>query len=390
MPLLRAFTSAGVAACLALSAAAVHAAPRPSDEQFQSWLHHEVDGPMPWLIAPFESGPESVKVGHQVLEALWAEPDYRSHLHAWLDGNAAGADSSDELLSAWERHYHQVFDNSFEFQTDVRTSMLWIVEGGTGVAKTLPRAFCQSHTPDEIHRLRAENARAALAKVGDTIVKAMTQAMVREMQREDGKAPSRPDDNATMAKVAQLSLRATMATLPEDDSKRLYDSFAYGAAKVSAPEQCEREWVTSNAILTTQLSDVPKGISSGLLRQSIVQADFSGRLMRVDNQFVALDIPGFTPPRSPFRRPAILARNGARGVTTARLKIDAAGKLVDVAAIGAAQLPDRLATVDGAQVAASEPLLAALDRYLRAGSFAPRVVDGAAQPYEIETAIDWR
>ena len=148
--------------------------------------------------------------------------------------------------------------------------------------------------------------------------------------------------------------------------------------------------MTSNAILMTQLSDVPKGISSGLLRQSVVQADFAGRLMRVDNQFVALDVKGFRPGKSPFRRPAILGRNGARGVTTARLQVDAAGRLAGVTSLGAAQLPDRLATVDGTQVATSEPLLAALDHYLRAGSFAQRVVDGAAQPYEIDTAIDWR
>ena len=390
MPPVRIAARAALAAGLLLAAVASDAAPRPSDEQFLGWLQHEVDGPIPWEIAPFIPGPEDVKVGHAVLDALATDPDYRRHLHAWLDDHAAVAESSDALLTAWERHYHEAFSSSFDFQSDVRTQMLWLVEGGTGIARTVPRAYCQSKSQEEVWRLRADSARQALGKLGDTIVKAMSQALVREFQREDGQLKGPPGDAALMAKVAQISLRATVAALPPDDGKRLFDQFSYQAPKVDPQEQCERQWVTSDAILTSRLEDMSKGISSGLLRQSVVAADFSSRLMELDHAAEQLPVQGFTAGKKAFQRPMILVRNGAKGATTVRLHVDEAGRFAGASVLDSSLAPERLTAVDGTPVVASEPLMAALDAYLRAGSFAPRIVQGSGQAYDVDVRFDWR
>jgi len=393
MPLPASFrraTSAALFACLAAWASSSAALARPTDEQLQSWLHHEVDGPLPWLVAPFEPGPESVKVGHALLDALWAEPTYRSHLHAWLDAHAAAAGSSDELLSAWERHYHEAFARSFEFQADVRTQVLWLAEGEVGIARQLPREFCQSRSPEEIRRLRSESARQVIAKMGDTIVKAVTTALVKEFDREEGKGPPRRDDGEVMAKVSLWTLHATMDTLSAADSKRLYDQFSYQAPQVGPQEQCEREWVASDALLMSQLKDLEKGISSGLLRQSVTQASYSERFRRLDGEGIALGVRGFEPGKAMFHRPVIMVRNGAVGGTRVRLRIDEAGRYLGASIDESTLAPARLTAADGSQVAATEPLLAALDAYFREGRFAPHVVDGGARAYDWDVQFDWR
>jgi len=386
MPLIRqTATLALAAACLAWTPPG-QAMPRPTDEQLQSWAHAELDGPIPWQIAPFEPGPEAVKVGHQLLDALWEMPGYRNHLHAWLDANAAAAVSADELLTTWEHHYHDAFGKGFEFQNDTRTQLLWLV-GGAGIDAALPRDFCESKSRQELERLRADAARGALAKMGGIVVKAVSTTLVHEFEREDGKWPPADAGEAqTMAKVSQLTLRVTMASLPEDDAKRLYNRFAYGAPAASPQEACEREWVAANAVMKTQLSDLPKGISSGLLRQSVAQAEYMERFMRLDRNASALPVNGFDAGKTSFHLPTIMTRNMAHGVTDVVLHVDADGHYTGATLVKSTLSPDPLKTVDNATTPAADALLAALDTYLRGGSFRPA---GDGKPRDVAVAFHW-
>lgn len=386
----RALRAAAVAGALVLSTLPGQAMPRPTDEQMQSWLHREVDGAIPVQVVPLEPSPDSVRMGHAMLDMLWTLPPYRHHLNDWLDANSAAAASADDLLFAWERHYHAAFDESFAFQADAVSKFLWMVEGA-GIARTVPRALCQSKSPEEIARLREDSRRGMLHEGAEPLGKQTARAIAREFEREDTTHEPRRKDGGTMAKVAIISLQATIKTLSPEDGKRLYDAYSHQPPKVDPREQCERAWVAADAVQMTELEDLPKGVSSKLLRQSIVQAAYSVHLRDLDAMDVVhFSIKGFDPGKSIFHKPMIMVRNRAAGTTRLQVHVDEAGRYAGSTLVSSSLQPEPFTGVDGEKVAPTVPLLSALDDYFRAGSFDRRVIDGNGKAYDLDLALDWR
>jgi hypothetical protein len=87
--------------------------------------------------------------------------------------------------------------------------------------------------------------------------------------------------------------------------------------------------------------------------------------------------------------PLVLARRGMQGSTTQGIDVDAQGKVLALRVTAHALSPVSVTSADGSVFTSLALLVPELEQYYRAGTFAPKLVDGVAQPSTVSIGLNW-
>ena len=251
--------------------------PPPTPEQFQIYLHKEVDRGSEAAIAPFIPGETTKKLAHAMLDGMWSENAYRENMAAWLNNNRNVA--MPDLLVSWVQHYHKAFSGIFEFLDDDTVSVMWRLSRFNSIYP-MNRADCQSKTIAQIGDfIQSANQQLLIdnwQKLSITLPKALGREFARENSPTKGDRPI-PE---FMVKIALASLRATEKSWPSEDAKRIEDQFSYGKKNWSPQESCEVSWVVSHAVNDSKVQG--ELVSATLMRSYLSQSGYNSYFQSMD------------------------------------------------------------------------------------------------------------
>lgn len=369
--------------------AAVAAPAVPSAEQMQAWLHKEVDRatPFPWLAS---AASDAVSRGHAhlLLDRLWDEAAYRAHMGAWL--NSRQADALENILADWYRHYHAAFDASLEFLDDAAVRHLWRLSG-SNTLYALDRSICDQTTPAQLNSELVKLQHAYLRDHGQQIVGPLAKALAREFARLDRPVPGDRPLMEVLMPIVMRSFHDVANSLPADDGERLRKLYSYNRPheQLSHSEACQRLWVAARAIEDAN----PKGanVSATLLRRILTGSSYQRAFDPFDKQgdLGKPAIASFVPGAATLVMPRVGLVNNVNGETDFEIAVDENGKVTSVTLQRNALSPRLVTSIDGSQVDAGQQYKTAVERYLRAGTFAPRVANGNPMPYKVLLPFHW-
>ncbi len=362
----------------------------PSDQEFQGWLHKQVDQGRVSVLLPFDQTDAKTRLSHAVLDALWKQDNYRANLQHWLAAPHPSVVAED-LLAQWRSRLHYALVASFEYLDRDSLSVMWRLDGANGVYD-LKRQVCDSDSSESIGRAIRASHQKLLQSEQQRLARQLPLALDREYARQNlPYLADRPSPKA-MAALVHDTLLAGEGKWSEEDRKRIESHFFQGeAAPMSARESCEVSWVTSHAVNDFEGEQPDKSISGKLMRVAITSSAYTAVLARLDAPVGVSrpEIPGFTRGKAVISYPELTLVTGVDGDARYRISIDETGHAIETVTVSSTVTPAQLHSIDGSTIATDRLLADAVSGYVRSGFFEMKSENGGTVPFSIDLDYHW-
>lgn len=377
--------------CLIIFLASVSrtACAHPSAEQLQRFLHTRVDRGNAGLIIPApDENTKQTQLAHALLDSLWKKASYRNHMQTWVENNPNV--SLDDLLDDWIAHYHKALIESLYHLDEKASILLWQLVYRNALS-TMNRQVCEKLSPEQVAE-RVSSARNVLVSEHlNLLVPALANAMSDEIENIDsGNASTPPTPQATLI-VMSNTVNFLKRKLSAIDQNSVDLLFSGKSNDLPFQKQCDANWVVSHALSGTTMEDPENEISVRLLRTNLLKPAFEDVFAEYDKLY-GTSRPtafGFIPGSVSIYYPKSIVRNSVVGETTFTVYFDEKGTTSEVKLKQSTLHPSTIRMIDATEISSTQLIQQIIERYYRAGSFQPRIVNGKAVPSSATLQFAW-